>query len=365
MSMKILEAAAVQERILAALTLPKGSSARSVEALCGLLRRAGSALCPSSPRSLVSAVDEAIAAIAGEAEEPLWDQIEGALELAVAYGDFVEAKDVLGGLAHKPTWLYTAPPAFVQRDNGSVFLVGTAKGRSSTLPSELERRVVQRAHTRRLSPAPNESLRSILLTSGLIEIPERAWLRAPREETAEQHLARVNAALDALTRSGSLEGLTIIDPHRPARFYKKRWVTPRRQDAGRFVGRRKQAYGADLWCFVELEAGQPKRALDLPLEFASLRGCDEAWRLLAALDATRGVPQRYSIEHDGDGAIVRFFSPLPQWVQRRWDAVGERAQVPHCLFAYRFAKTDLDQETRFMREQLWLGNSAEQRGSVQ
>jgi hypothetical protein len=51
---------------------------------------------------------------------------------------------------------------------------------------------------------------------------------------------------------------------------------------------------------------------------------------------------------------MEFFSPVPMWARRRWDAVGEPLTASGCLFAYRLAETELTEEVRFAREALWL-----------
>ena len=74
-----------------------------------------------------------------------------------------------------------------------------------------------------------------------------------------------------------------------------------------------------------------------------------------AIDAQLGVPQRFRLLPDTEGnTVVQFFSPVPAWAQRRWDAVGEPASSQGCLFAYRLAETELDEELRFARNALWL-----------
>ena len=79
----------------------------------------------------------------------------------------------------------------------------------------------------------------------------------------------------------------------------RRWREVR-ADSGRFVARRDQAYGSNLWCYVELSNGEPQRLLDFPLAGSRWRGCDEAWRLQMAIDAQRGAPQRFRLQEDAE-----------------------------------------------------------------
>ena len=143
-------------------------------------------------------------------------------------------------------------------------------------------------------------------------------------------------------------------PRRSVRYYRGRWAEPRAQ-SGRFVARRSQAYGADLWCYLEMRSGNPERLIDLPAGGSRWRGCDEAWYLQMAIDAQRGEPQRFRIRAGPEDALVlEFFSPVPMWARRRWDAVGEPVSASGCLFAYRLAEAELAEEMRFVREALWL-----------
>lgn len=154
--------------------------------------------------------------------------------------------------------------------------------------------------------------------------------------------------------SRDIPGLLLLDPDRSVRFYSGRWIEPRFQ-SGRFVARRSQAYGADLWCYVQLRDGYPERLIDLPTSGSRWRGCDEAWRLQMAIDAHRGDPQRFRIRPGPQATrILELFSPIPMWARRRWDAVGELVLASGCLFAYRFAEGEGKEELRFANDMLWL-----------
>jgi hypothetical protein len=104
--------------------------------------------------------------------------------------------------------------------------------------------------------------------------------------------------------------------------------------------------------------------IDLPVLGSRWRGCDEAWHLQMAVDALRGTAQRFRVTPTNNPAIVllEFFSPVPAWARRRWDAIGEpfpstggdRLSGEGNLFAYRVSKCEVDEERRFVREVLWL-----------
>jgi hypothetical protein len=74
-----------------------------------------------------------------------------------------------------------------------------------------------------------------------------------------------------------------------------------------------------------------------------------------ALDAQRSSPQRFRVTQSVGGAVLlEFFSPVPAWARRRWDAIGEPVPSTGSLFAYRIPKAEFDEERRFARAMLWL-----------
>jgi hypothetical protein len=281
--------------------------------------------------------------------------VEGTLEAMIAHGDILEQRDVEEDSAHGVAMLlYTAPASFVARESGAVILLGVTSDQLSALPDEIEARIEYVGHLRRLSPLPGDDLRAELGQLGLMEISNDRWLKAPKSETPAQHLSRIDRLLDAAQPSRDVPGLLLLDPERPIRYYRGRWVEARSQ-SGRFVTRRSQAYGAQLWSYTQLRDGNPERLIDFPVGGSRWRGCDEAWRLQMAIDAQRGEPQRFRVRPGlGDARVIEFFSPVPMWAQRRWDAVGEPVPSSGCLFAYRLAQAELAEEVRFAREELWL-----------
>jgi hypothetical protein len=279
---------------------------------------------------------------------------ESTLEALVAHGDVLEQPDLQGEGSSTRVLLYAAPGSFVIRQSGLVILLGVMGGQRSPLPSELARRVQHLGHVRRLSPLAGENLRSDLRQLGLIELATDTWLKPPRIGGAAQLVAASDHALDSVAPSRDIPGLSLLDPTRPVSYYRGRWVELKSQ-TGRYVARRAQAYGADLWCYVRLVNGQPEKMIDLPRPSSSWRGCDEAWHLQLAIDAARGSRQHFRVSSGAsDSVVLEFFSPVPAWARRRWDAIGEPVTIKGCLFAYRIARKELEEERRFARDALWL-----------
>ncbi len=326
----------------------------SIEALATALRRAASLLCPCPAPTLLRSVLDPLDGLASD-PKAVAALAESTLEALVGYGDVLELGDLQPTCSKSERRvLFLAPPSFVLRQTGMALIVGIAPDTVSPLPEGIASRVKYVNHVRRLSAAADEDLRAELGRLGLLELSPELWLKAPPHETAAEHIQRLDRVLDSASPSTEIPGLQLLDPTRPVNYYRGRWVELHKQ-TGRFVARRPQAYGAPLWCYVEVQTGSPKRFIDLPLAGSRLRGSDEAWRLQMAIDALRGRPQRFSLRPGPPGTgILALFSPLPTWAQRRWDAIGENVPAPGCLFAYRFTRDEISEEVRFAREVLWL-----------
>lgn len=355
--MRRLTAAEVHALKIAELGLdPAALDLTSVEAIAGALRRAASFLCPCSATTLVRAVVSPLRGLVPDLDASK-ELVEQTLDAMIAHGDIFEQRDMTSEVASPPVLLYAAPASFVARASGVVILLGISTDQLSPLPDDLEQRIGYVGHVRRLGPVPGKDLRGELHQIGLLELANDTWLKSPPQETAENHVTGYDRTLDNTQPSRDIPGLLLLDPERSVRYYPGRWVEPRTH-TGRFVARRSQAYGADLWCYVQLRNGQPERMIDLPHSGNRWRGCDEAWHLQMAIDAQRGQPQRFRVRPGlGEGAVLELLSPVPAWAHRRWDALGEpvpRAPRSGFLFAYRLAKSEIDEEVRFAREFLWL-----------
>ena len=328
---------------------PKEFALDSREALAAAIRRAAGLICPRAASTLRNAVTRPLAGLVADVKETEQDVSE-LIESLTSHGDLVEERDKATGAV----LLYVAHPSFVRRKSGTVILLGVVPDHISPLPSDMESRIHCYLHVRTVSPEPDENLCESLVQLGLSEMSTQEWLNTPAEQEPEAFLGRLETMLEDAMPSGELPGLSLLDPTRPVQYYKGRWGEAANH-TGRFVGRRTRAYGNDLWCFVEVEAGQPRRLIDLPIPGSDFRGCDYAWRLQAAIDATRGDPQRYRVTRDFEYSTVDFFSPVPMWAQRRWDAVGRsKHKSVGSLFSYEFENRELEEELNFARRLLWL-----------
>jgi hypothetical protein len=353
--MRQLTAAEVHAQKITELGLdPTALDLTSIEGISCALRRAASFLCPCSATTLVRGVLRPLRGLVPDLDA-FKEVAEDTLEAMIAHGDIIEQRDSSGEAGSRSmVLLYAAPASFVARQSGLALLLGISSDQLSPLPDDLERRIEYVGHVRRLRPLSGEDLQHDLKQLELIELSYEAWLKSPAPEPAAKHVASNDHALDATLPSREIHGLLLLDPERPVRYYRGRWVEAK-SHTGRYVARRSQAYGADLWCYVLLRGGQPERMVDLPHARSRWRGCDEAWHLQLAIDAKRGDPQRFRVRKGpGDTTVLELFSPVPAWARRRWDAVGEPLPSSGCLFAHSFAEAEIEEELRFAREALWL-----------
>ena len=248
--------AEVRYRKVAELGLDSGSfDLTSQEAIAAALRRAASFLCPCTASSLVRAVVKPLRGLV-EDLSIVKASVEETLEAMISHGDILECREFGVNPAQEHSLLFAAPAAFIPRHSGRQILVGISSDHLSALPEDLTARIDHVGHTRRLNPLEGEDLRKRLTEHGLIEFTYDDWLKTPRFDTPAELLSRYNALLDSAGPSGDVPGLGLLDSELPVRYYRGRWAQPHKR-SWRFVGRRDQAYGAQLWCYVQLADGNP------------------------------------------------------------------------------------------------------------
>ena len=186
-----------------ALGLPAEDAAADEPMLAACLRRAAAIFCPCSRATLVSTVLESLEYLAGDSDNSQL-ALELALEGLVVIGDLLELDQVaLNAAEPKSSWVFAAPPGFIARPDGTVFVIGIVPDEVSPLPASLQQRVVHQRYARLLMPEPSENLPELLRDLGLLEHSERAWLKLPREATAEQLCHQIKTLLAAQPPSGT------------------------------------------------------------------------------------------------------------------------------------------------------------------
>ena len=251
--MKVISPSDVHAAAVAQLGLDASAvDLTATEAVAAALRRAAGFLCPCAASKLVQAVVRPMDGLVGDVNG-FKESVEATLDAVVAQGDLIEQRE-LNEDGRAAVLLYPAPPSFVRRQSGAAILLGITPDQRSPLPDDLDTRIEYASHVRRLVPRDGEDLRAALAGLGLIELSYDRWLKAPPQLTPEKLLSRLNVLLDEAPPSGDVPSLMLLDPSRPVRYYRGRWTELHAQ-SGRFVARRRQAYGADLWCYVHVNQG--------------------------------------------------------------------------------------------------------------
>jgi hypothetical protein len=345
------------------LALPEANDVHDAAFLAALIRRAAAIVCPCSAPTLERVVMESLDRLSDDTER-LADDVEAAVERATIAGDLLELNQVATDDPNtKGTWLFAAPPAFVSRPSGSIFLLGVTPDEPSPLPPSLNGRIAYERHYRLIHPHPSENLTQTLLELGLLELSERSWLKFPRDEAAKEFKNRIERELHAQGPSGDVPELIIVDSARDPSYYKGRWVAPKRE-TGSYVARRPQAYGAPLWGLALLVEGALQKFLDFPFRRDKWRGSDFAWHLQMAIDSCRGSPQKYRRRRTAEGTCLDFFSPVPLWAERRLAIIGRPTERERCLFSYQIPDAELAAEEKFLQTHLWIVlNESSQEGS--
>lgn len=348
-----LDPEAVAAETVEALGLDPSIELMSSEGLAVSIRRAASFACPTTQGVLKRTTSEVLSGLGGVDEETP-DDIAFLIESMLAYGDLLELPlEETQGTRRR---LFLGPPAYVRRrGTNSCLLLGIRPEGAALLGDELGTQIEYVRHARVLRLAEGDPLAERMEDEGLLELRAEQWLRSPRESSPEELVALYTERLHALGQTGELE-LRILDPGSSVTYYRGRWRALNGNDNGYFVARRPQAWGADLWCFTQIVQGEVGLIIDLPLQSPLAPGADEAWRLQAAIDAIASNPQRVRVsDEDGGTRHLAFFSPLPSWMQRRFDIIGKPCRGSRgALFAYELPQDEVQEELDFLAERMWV-----------
>lgn len=330
-----------------------GFAITSTEAIAASLRRAASFLCPCPPRRIVDAVLEVIRPLAPEDVLKRHD-VMTVLDLIVAGGDLVELRP---DAARATRLLYLGPPTYVQKEPG-LYLIAGVRPYGEPLIEADRGWVEYYGHTRMIA-VDDIDARNVLRGFGLQSVSPQRWVGQPAVVAASELLAATNTRLDGGLSAGAFAPqYSVIDPQASVTYYRGRWRPLVPADAGIFVARRPQAYGADVWCVLRVSDGVPQRIVDFPIDDPGAAGRDEAWRLQAAIDAELGHPQRVRTRHIGDtgsDVILDFFSPLPGWAERRIQLAAYAVdRSAGALVSFRASPAASHDLQKYLSDMLWV-----------
>lgn len=311
----------------------------------GMLRLAATRLCPIPREVLVAATVTALRGLeSSETSSP--SDVDGDVDALVASGDVLLGSELVG---EKPrAMIYLAPPMFVRRSSGAVYVMGGLAEGSSPFKDITH----LRGPLRELLPAPSDQE---LIDEGFTAFPMDAWMESPSARSEASLLLELEDGLDRIGNSGELLELELLDPTANPAFYRGRWV-PARRASGRFIARRKRKWGGRAWGYAEVVDGQAVKFRTFPVIDPRFRACDEAWWAIFALDASHGSRQPVEIDQLADTTRLAVRTPLPMWAERRLLAVGALAETrpSGALVAYDLRAVDAEEEIKFLVDHLWM-----------
>ena len=347
MRIEVNSAEKARAKVVQALELPEDLSLASDEGLSALLRAVGALRTPCRSSKLVG---EAVNLLRPLFEEDVVrERLEDLLDQMVAYGDFAHVTPDQPGATEV---LHRGHPAFVMRSPNEAILIGIDPPGQQSLREDLAQNVCFHAHARTIKGEGD--LNVALDRCGLSEISQEQWLDLPPSASAGDVVANAIQKLKLSPQEFGVDGLEVFDLDRSIEYYAGRKRPPKKSDTGYFVARRLREYGASAWCFVEMEEGTVRRVLDLPGS-GKIRGCDEAWHLLSAIDRERENPQKLRIEESpSHGKSLSVFSPIPGWLQRRWEVLAIPSRAKGALLTFEFPESDIDDEISFAKQRFFL-----------
>lgn len=318
------------------------------EAFAQSLRRAASFLCPATPRSIIDAVLETLRPLM--THPPTRETLSALLNQLISTGDLLEVVDDSDGRDRR--LLYLGPPTFVERSAGQYLLAGI-RPLGHPLVDDAAR-IEHEGHLRTASFSGGNA-DDRLQAAGLHGVTRARWVGLPGPMTPADYISHWRTALASGLRAGRVEDLRILDPGADVSFYSGRWRPPTAADRGDFVGRRPQAYGADLWCLVRLRDGVPTRLHDYLPTADGAPARDDAWRYQAAVDASADHSQSARFHAGLEHQTVDFFAPVPTWAERYLSLIGVPVQRSRgALFSYRVPTVAVPELKSVLADTLWM-----------
>jgi hypothetical protein len=341
--------------------LQLGEAPAQATLIASAVRRLCSFMCPC-PSFAIQRMALRSLKVLGFPEDELHRLVENALEDLSVSGDVLELSRVtMAGAENFPSWLYCAPPSFIARATGRIYITGIAADDASFLPREFRANLTRDGAARFIESASQE-ITEQLKQLGLRQVKEAAWMSGVRAETVSDHLRRATSRLRSFGVAGDLPDLTILEhAGRVRKSYSSRWKKTD-IESGAYIGRVPQPYGAPLWYLCDLVDGKTAKSILLPTKESTERASDVAWRIQFALDSQAGFPATYSVTRDSNVATLSFDFPVPLAVRRRFMFLGaRRSQDDPNPFRFQLPLQELEGERRLLRDNYWLEERTEER----
>lgn len=278
------------------------------------------------------------------------------IEQLLSVGDLVE--NVADGASPGTGLLmFITMPRFVKISTQLLVLLGGRPDGVPPLSAELAPYLDRNGSVRylRLPEASADEVLTQLHDEGVREIRSEHWLRSPHPEPPAEYLQRISNRVDAATTPGELDGALLFDPSTARGHYRSRWRPLSQPADGLTILRRPQAYGADRWSVGRARDGYLLQLVDLPVDAGGDRACDEAWRIMAALDALQGTPPEIRpVPLSGGRVRLDLDAPPPAWLQRHLAFFGfPVARAKGALLSFSVEEQAIGHLRELVAERLW------------
>lgn len=357
MALKSIFAEEVQSRSLEALGLDADYVDFSFpEVLAEAARRAVSMRAPIPKSAAVRLVREPLMGLP-DVDDAVLETVPEVIEQLVSVGDLIESKIDRQG-HNQSAMLLIGMPRYVRINDNFVVLLGCRPDGIPIVRNELAKQIERNGPVRYLrfpEGMKEEEMLAQLRDENVMEVKAEHWLRSPKTETLDSFLAHISNRLNAAIPPGELEGAVMFDPSQPRDHYRKRWKPLHHPPDGILVLRRPQAYGADRWSVALAKNREVRQLIDFPLKDGEDRACDEAWRVMAAIDANLGNPGVVSVTSlSTSRARLDFDAPPPAWLHRCLTYFGYQVLSSRgALFSFNVKEEALTQIREIVEQKLW------------
>lgn len=326
------------------------------EAVDIIARRVSEEICPCTYGQLRSQIVEAVNDFLDIQIDELTLLVEQVIDRFLIVGDLLEVDNFseFDG-EEKRKMIFRPSPSFVFRSHDQIaFLISYSW--AVDFLSIYRDRVKKISNIYYIQQIEGENLQNDLLQNGLHEIKEADWLMPPAYISGKSPanlLKQYEEKLMSSSYSGLVEDLEILDENNNPKFYRGRWVSPKKY-TGSFIARRPSKFGAKSWGYAYLEDGKLQKFVDFPCFTTTGRACDEAWQFLIIKDYLRKIPQCFKLEAADISTKISFFSPLPSWVEKHLILFGKKVDDSGALMSYVIPNLHISAVTNKLKNQYWL-----------
>jgi hypothetical protein len=278
---------------------------------------------------LVSETEKALTSLVDPSS--LRDALNKSVEGLIAVGDLVER------MVSDELHVFTSMPRYVPIADNLAVILGCRPDGVPLLDNSVRASIVNRGALR-FCEIPvhvgGSEVRSELLAHGLVELSWTKWLNTPRAESAEKYVEQMSSRAKAGKRAGVLDAVSVFNPRASHKHYRSRFEPLDSSHGGISLVRYARDFGPDAWAVCEIMNGTLGGIVRLPTS-SSLRGCDQAWRLMAAIDHLNEKPLPVKVRRLPDTSTVDLFAPPPSWIEKYLALFGQRvSRTPGSLFSY-------------------------------